>query len=540
MRAAFGTPPLDRSTVQGVGYWFARLSMVAADSASAARRAEPPADASADARPLLILGGDTRDSREEITGWLAAAVRSAGAEVRSAGVVPTPAVAFLVTELGAMGGIVISASHNPWTDNGVKLIGPDGFKVDPSVEQAIEDRVGAPPLGAPPSDAPPPGAPPSDAPPPGAPPSDAPPPGAPPSDAPPPGAPPSDAPPPGAPPSDAPPPGAPACHPMRPLTGARTGSRVARDAPPGFWPASGGPTEEAELADRYLEHLRASLPGALPLDGLRVAIDAANGAASPHADRLFRSLGADCRVTCDRPDGRNINRDCGSTCTDRIVAFTRETGSDLGAALDGDADRAILCDHRGRICDGDVLLYVWASHLAARDLLPGRRIVATTMSNMGLERALERRGVEVLRCGIGDREVAGTMRREGVRLGGEQSGHLLDLDLATTGDGLLTAAAIAGIVAASGRSLADLASGFRRFPQILRNVVVREKLPLETVPGLSDAVASAERELGSSGRVLLRYSGTEPLARVMIEGPDQQQIEALCDRIAEVIETELG
>ena len=467
MRAAFGTPPLDRSTVQAVGYWFARLSMLA----------DPPADPPAGARPLLVLGGDTRDSREEITGWLAAAVHSAGAEVRSAGVVPTPAVAFLVTELGAMGGIVISASHNPWTDNGVKLIGPDGFKVDPSVEQAIEDRVGAPPLGAPPSDAPPLGAPASGTPPLGA---------------------------------------------------------------PAFWPASGGPTEEAELADRYLHHLRASLPTALPLDGLRVAIDAANGAASPHAARLFRSLGADCSVTCDRPDGRNINRDCGSTCTDRIVAFTRETGSDLGAALDGDADRAILCDHRGRICDGDVLLYVWASHLAARDLLPGRRIVATTMSNMGLERALEPRGVEVLRCGIGDREVAGTMRREGVRLGGEQSGHLLDLDLATTGDGLLTAAAIAGIVAASGRSLADLASGFRRFPQVLRNVPVREKLPLDGVPGLSDAVASAERELGSSGRVLLRYSGTEPLARVMIEGPDQRQIEGLCDRIAHVIEAELG
>ena len=480
MRAAFGTPPLDRSTVQAVGYWFARLSMLA----------DPPADVPAGARPLVVLGGDTRDSREEITGWLAATVHSAGAEVRSAGVVPTPAVAFLVTELGAMGGIVVSASHNPWTDNGVKLIGPDGFKVDPSVEQAIEDRVGAPPLGAPPSDAPPPGAPASGTPPLGA---------------------------------------------------------------PAFRPASGGPTEEAELADRYLEHLRASLgapalwpasgassPTALPLDGLRVAIDAANGAASPHAARLFRSLGADCRVTCDRPDGRNINRDCGSTCTDRVVAFTRETGSDLGAALDGDADRAILCDHRGRICDGDVLLYVWASHLAARDLLPGRRIVATTMSNMGIERALERRGIEVLRCGIGDREVAGTMRREGVRLGGEQSGHLLDLDLATTGDGLLTAAAIAGIVAASGRSLADLASGFRRFPQVLRNVAVREKLPLDGVPGLSGAVASAERELGSSGRVLLRYSGTEPLARVMIEGPDQQQIEALCDRIAEVLETELG
>ena len=445
MRAAFGTPPLDRSTVQAVGYWFARISL--------------PPDPPAGARPLLILGGDTRDSREEIAGWLAVAVRAAGADVRSAGIVPTPAVAFLVTELGAMGGIVVSASHNPYTDNGVKLIGADGFKVDPSVERSIEDRIAG---------------------------------------------------------------------------GADAG------VPWEDHGQSAGLAEEAGLADRYLDHLWASLPGGRPLGDLRVAVDAANGAAAPHAGRLFRALGADCRVTCDRPDGRNINRDCGSTCTDRIVAFTRETGSDLGAALDGDADRAILCDHLGHIYDGDVLLYVWASHLAARNELPGRRIVATTMSNMGLERGLERRGVEVLRCGIGDREVAGTMRREGVRLGGEQSGHLLDLNLATTGDGLLTAAAVAGIVASSGRSLADLAAGFQRFPQTLRNVAVREKLPLATVPALSDAVAAAERELGSSGRVLLRYSGTEPLARVMIEGPDQQQIEDLCDRIASVIEAELG
>ena len=445
MRAVFGTPPLDRSTVQAVGYWFARLSLPPA----------PPAGS----RPLLILGGDTRDSREEIAGWLAAAVRAAGADVRSAGVVPTPAVAFLVTELGAMGGIVVSASHNPSTDNGVKLIGADGFKVDPSVERAIEDRI--------------------------------------------------------------------------------AGVEDAGGAPYRLG-ASAGLTEEAGLADRYLDHLWASLPGGRPLGGLRVAIDAANGAAAPHAGRLFRALGADCRVTCDLPDGRNINRDCGSTCLDRIVAFTRETGSHLGAALDGDADRAILCDHLGHICDGDVLLYVWASHLAARDDLPDRRIVATTMSNMGLERALEPHGVEVLRCGIGDREVAGTMRREGVRLGGEQSGHLLDLNLATTGDGLLTAAAVAGIVASSGRSLASLSAGFRRFPQTLQSVAVREKLPLETVPGLSDALTSAERALGSSGRVLLRYSGTEPLARVMIEGPDQQQIESLCERIVSVIEAELG
>ena len=458
MRAVFGTPPLDQSTVQAVGYWFAKLS---ADGAlrwvrgssdplppKAARENAPAARPA----PLLILGGDTRASRPEITNWLAAAVRAAGCDVRSAGVVPTPAVAYLVTELGAAGGIVVSASHNPYADNGVKLIGADGFKVDPEVEQAIEDRVAK-------------------------------------------------------------------------------GEKIR---------APSGVEDEPELADRYLEHLAASLPAGQPLAGLRIAVDAANGAGAPYAERLFTGLGADCSVTCDEPDGRNINLDCGSTCTGRIAAFTRATGSDLGVALDGDADRALLCDHRGRICDGDILLYVWATHLAARGELPGRRIVATTMSNMGLEKALEAANVDVVRCGVGDREVVEAMRREGVRLGGEQSGHLVDLELGTTGDGLLTAAAIASIVAASGRPLADLAAGFRRFPQTLRNVKVREKQPLESVPGLSEAVASVERELGTSGRVLLRYSGTEALARVMIEGPDQNRIEELCGRIAGVLEAELG
>lgn len=440
MRAVFGTPPMDRSTVQSVGYWFARHCL-------------PPAPSPGSA-PLVVLGGDTRGSRPEIVGWLSGAIRAAGVDVRSAGIVPTPAVAFLVTRLGAAGGIVVSASHNPPNHNGVKLIGADGFKVGPDVERAIEDRI----------------------------------------------------------------------------------------AGSGRGPEAGlaDPAEEAGLADLYLEHLRDSLPGRRPLAGLRLAIDAANGAGAPHAARLFAALGADCRVTCDRPDGRNINRGCGSTFTDCIAAYTRATGSDLGAALDGDADRALLCDHRGRVCDGDVLLYVWASHLAARGELPGRRIVATTMSNMGLDRALERRGIEVLRCGIGDREVAETMRREGIRLGGEQSGHLLDLDLATTGDGLLTAAAAAAIVGSSGRTLADLAAGFRAFPQTLHNVEVREKQPLENVPGLTEAVASAERELGTSGRVLVRYSGTEALARVMIEGPDRNRIEELCGGIAGVLKAELG
>ena len=510
MRAVFGTPPLDQPTVQAVGYWFARLCATEApDSGHWVRRRPrrlPPEAAGKRAgrrpAPLLILGGDTRASRAEITNWLAAAVRAAGCDVRSAGVVPTPAVACLVTELGAAGGIVVSASHNPHTDNGVKLIGADGFKVDPEVERAIEDRVvegggggiGRPSAGAfwPPSAA-------------------------------------------AGQKTRAPSGAAGASWPPPAAAGEGAGAPSGESRP-----ADGVVEDEAELADRYLDHLAASLPGGQPLAGLRIAVDAANGAGAPYAARLFAGLGADCAVTCDQPDGRNINLDCGSTSTGRIAAFTRATGSDLGVALDGDADRALLCDHRGRICDGDILLYVWATHLAARGELPGRRIVATTMSNMGLERALEAASVDVVRCGVGDREVVEVMRREGVRLGGEQSGHLVDLELGTTGDGLLTAAAVASIVAASSRPLADLAAGFRRFPQILRNVRVREKQPLESIPGLSEAVASVERELGTSGRVLLRYSGTEALARVMIEGPDQDRIEELCGRIATVLEAELG
>lgn len=493
MRAVFGTPPLDRPTVQAVGYSFARLCAAEAASKRAGRR---PA-------PLFVLGGDTRASRTEITAWLASAIRAAGCEVRSAGVVPTPAVACLVTELGAAGGIVVSASHNPHTDNGVKLIGADGFKVGPSVERAIEDRVAE---GAGGPDGPPAATAPK-------------------------------------PPSARSAPGAEGA-PQRTGAPGRRRDGVLEDEPElavlKDEPEVADLEDEPELAERYLERLAASLPADRPLAGLRIAVDAANGAGAPYAERLFAGLGADCSITCDRPDGRNINLDCGSTCTGRIAAFTRATGSDLGVALDGDADRALLCDRRGRVCDGDVLLYVWASDLAARGELPGRRIVATTMSNMGLEKALEAAEVGVVRCGVGDREVVEAMRSGGVRLGGEQSGHLVDLELGTTGDGLLTAAAVACIVAASGRALHDLASGFRRFPQTLRNVRVREKRPLDNVPGLAEAVAAVERELGTSGRVLLRYSGTEALARVMIEGHDQSRIEELCGNIAAVLEGELG
>ncbi len=487
VRGVFGVPPIDRQTVRAVGFCFAR----------ACRAAAPQSDSP----PFLVVGGDTRASRVEITAWLGSALRAAGCDVRSAGVVPTPGLVHLVTELGAAGGIVVSASHNPHTDNGLKLIGRDGFKIDPEAEREIERQVAAGLSGASVSaadgrsgrlsasrDAA------------------------------------AEAPQP----ADRPGSVDGQCQPME-----------VREAP-GAVDSLADVVDEPGLGELYLHRLFAILPAERPLAGLKIAVDAANGAASSHAEPLFTGLGARCRVTCARPDGRNINHGCGSTFSDRIAAFTRDTGSDLGVALDGDGDRVLLADHRGRILDGDALLHVWASHLAAAGELPGRRVVATTLSNVGLEQALETVDVRVLRCGVGDREVVETMRREGIRLGGEQSGHLVDLEHGTTGDGLLTGAVIACIVAESGRSLADIAAGFHRLPQTLRNVRVREKRPLDTVRGLQGAVAAAELDLGGAGRVLLRYSGTEPLARVMIEGPDQQRIDALCGRIVAVLEKELG
>lgn len=438
IRGAFGEPPLDRETVTAVGYRLARLLSVGGE------------------RPSLILGGDTRDSTPEICAWLAAGLEAGGASARFLGVVPTPAIAHLVRRTGAAAGIAVSASHNPWPDNGIKLIDGEGFKWSRDHEAELE-------------------------------------------------------------------------------AGLEAALEQLGEIPPPL-ALEPDPTAAAE----YLDLIAASTEGGRPLDGLRVLLDTANGAASAFAGPLFKRLGALPTVLHDAPDGRNINRGCGSTEPEELAAAVLAGDYHLGIAFDGDADRALLVDERGEVRDGDAMLYLWASRLADHGRLQPARIVATTMSNLGLERALARHGVGIERCGVGDREVVETLRREGLRLGGEQSGHLVHLDLSSTGDGLLTAVHMAALIAADGKPLSRQLEAFRRYPQILVNVRVREKVDLASLPTVAAANRRVEEALGSDGRLVLRYSGTEPLARVMIEGPEQAMVDELAHHLADAIRAELG
>jgi phosphoglucosamine mutase len=318
-----------------------------------------------------------------------------------------------------------------------------------------------------------------------------------------------------------------------------TGGGFGAEAPEA---AAADTAEEAPaLTERYLGSLRSSLPGAAPLRGLSVVLDPGHGAASPFAGPLFASLGARVTVLSASPDGRNINRDSGSTRPEAMAAEVQRRRAHLGLAFDGDADRVILADETGAVRDGDAILYLWATALAEAGELEPRRIVATSMSNLGLERALARHGIALVRCDVGDRWVVETLQREGLLLGGEQSGHVIHLGLATTGDGLLTGLHMAARVAAAPeRSLSRLLAGFVRYPQVLLNVRVAEKRDLADLPRVVAAERRARERLGEEGRLVLRYSGTEPLARIMIEGRDQQEIESLAEEIAGAIRDELG
>jgi phosphoglucosamine mutase len=299
-------------------------------------------------------------------------------------------------------------------------------------------------------------------------------------------------------------------------------------------------TPEPDLAGLYIEALADSLGTPRPLDGLRIALDCANGAAAPFAPPLFRRLGAVVTVIGDAPDGSNINFGCGSTEPAGLAAATVAQGAALGVAFDGDADRAVFADETGAVRDGDAALYLWATRLHAEGRLDPPRIVATSMSNLGLERALADAGIDIARCGVGDRVVVETMRREGIVLGGEQSGHLIHLGLGTTGDGLMTALQLAAIVHRSSDSLSGLLSPFRRYPQVLLNVPVARKPKLAGLPAVNATAAHVEAVLGDDGRLVLRYSGTEPLARVMIEGPEEELVRSLAEEMAAVIRNEIG
>lgn len=437
MRGAFREPPLDEATVRRLGFELAAL--LAEDHGA----------------PEVVIAGDTRDSTLALVAWLAAGLADGGARARFAGVLPTPAAAWLTRDLGAAAGVAVSASHNPWPDNGIKLIGGDGFKWPVAREQLLEARL-------------------------------------------------------------------------------RASNGDFRDS------GSTPPAVEPGLASRYRAMLLRQLPAGAPLAGLRVVLDTANGAACELAGEIFSRLGAHTRLINAAPDGRNINRECGSTHPAGLAATVVAERATLGIAFDGDADRALLVDADGEVRDGDAMMYLWARHLMATGALSPPTIVATSMSNLGLERALARHGIGVLRCDVGDRAVVETLRARSLALGGEQSGHIVCLRAGTTGDGLLTALTLCHVLAQSGRSLAELLSEFRRYPQLLRNIRVPRQAPFESLPRVVAARRSVERQLGTDGRLVLRYSGTEPLARIMIEGPDQAVIEGLAGELEVALRAELG
>jgi phosphoglucosamine mutase len=409
------------------------------------------------AEPRVLLGRDTRESGPWIAATFAAGLREAGAHVESAGVITTPAIAFLARTHGFHAGVVISASHNPWQDNGIKIFGGDGFKLADAVELGMEDEI---------------------------------------------------------------------LH------------HAAQSAAPD--PATLPPVHDnAAFQADYIQFLLDCVPG-LSLAGLRIVADCANGASAAVAPELFRRLGGEVTLLNIAPDGRNINLGCGALHPDFVASEVVARGAELGLTFDGDADRCMLAGTRNNVINGDAILLMVARDLKARGLLAGDLVVATTMSNMGLEAALKRSGIRMMRAPVGDRYVLEQMLAHHAALGGEQSGHILMPHLATTGDGLLTSLVVLDLIARTGKSIEELTADLKVFPQVIVNVKVREKKPLESFPTVAAAIRAAEEELKDSGRVVIRYSGTEPLARVMIEAESDEAMTHHANAIADAIRAELG
>ncbi|ADW70070.1 phosphoglucosamine mutase [Granulicella tundricola] len=438
IRGVAGQAPLDATTVHAVGLALAKSLKAVTDA------------------PRVLLGMDTRESCGEIAATLTAGLVTGGATVENAGVITTPAVAHLTHAHGFAAGVVISASHNPWQDNGIKLFGPDGYKLPDGTEMAIEAEI------------------------------------------------------------------------ERQLE-SHTAAPVAADAPA---------VNDADRAE-YMRFLLAAVPG-LSLDNKRVVVDCANGAASSVAPQLFSDLGGTCLITHASPDGRNINLGCGALHPEVVAAEVVRHQASIGITFDGDADRALFADETGKVVNGDAVLLLAARDLHARGELKNATVVATTMSNMGLEAALGRSGIAMLRAPVGDKYVLEQMLATGATLGGEQSGHIIFAGRSTTGDGLLTALLVLDVIHRSGKTLAELTSDLKTFPQVIVNVKVREKRPLEEIATVANAIAEAEAALKGTGRVVIRYSGTEKLARVMIEAEDEGQMRKHADAIAGAIQAELG
>ena len=397
----------------------------------------------------VLIGKDTRVSGYLFESALEAGLSSAGINLRLLGPMPTPAVAYLTRTFRAAAGIVISASHNPYYDNGVKFFSAEGTKLPDETEQAIEDMMG---------------------------------------------------------------------HDMETVDSADLGRAQRIDDAPG----------------RYIEFCKSTFPTGLRLDDMKIVVDSANGAAYHIAKGVFEELGAEVVPIGADPDGLNINRDCGATSPDLLRAHVLMERAAVGVALDGDADRLIMVDHRGEIVDGDELLYVLVkSRLDAGEKVPG--VAGTLMSNLGLEHGLRELDVDFVRAKVGDRYVLEELRKRDWMLGGESSGHIICLDRTTTGDGLVAALQILAYLQKSGEPLASLRAGMTRYPQVLVNVPISHREALNDNPEVMEAVANAEAELGDSGRVLLRPSGTEPVVRVMVEGRVANDVEKICHRVAETV-----
>jgi phosphoglucosamine mutase len=435
IRGTAGTFPLDAETIRRVG-----AALVNVMPAKAGKR--------------VLIGRDTRESGEWIERELAHGAGSTGATVHSIGVAPTPAVAYLTRSLQFDSGAVISASHNPYQDNGIKVFSGSGEKYSEHFEERIEELV----------------------------------------------------------------------------------------ADRSWQPSSGDPPEvnATDQLRAYLDHAREVLPRPEHLGSLRLAVDCANGAMTTVAPKLLIEMGFEAIVVAASPDGRNINKACGSTHPELLAETVRSNRCRLGVAFDGDGDRAIFADATGRILDGDHVLLMCAKQMKAEGRLRGNAVVATVMSNIGLELALKKIGIGLVRTAVGDKYVMEEMQKRNLSLGGEQSGHIIFSDFLYTGDGLITALNVLRTMAVTGRELADLAGDLQTYPQVLLNVRVREKVDLKTIPGVAAAIEKVEHRLGANGRLLVRYSGTEPLLRVMLEGENKEDIDAWADEIAAQVKMSLG
>jgi phosphoglucosamine mutase len=435
VRGTAGEPPLDPVTIARLG--------------AALVRVLPHRD-----HGRILVGRDTRESGAWIEQALARGIGSEDAKLVSAGVIPTPGVAYLTRSMDFDAGVVISASHNPFQDNGIKVFSGRGEKFDEAKEVEIEALI--------------------------------------------------------------------------------------HDA--GFVVHTEGDAavDQEDLVTSYLHHLREVLPDASPFKGTRIALDCANGATTTVAPRLFRELGFDVTVIGGEPDGRNINLHCGSTHPEKLSALVAGDGFKLGVAFDGDGDRAILIDHAGKIVDGDAVMLLCAKHMKSRGRLRGNAVVATVMSNIGLELALRALGIELVRAPVGDKYVMEEIIKRDLSLGGEQSGHVIFSEYLFTGDGMTTALSVLRTMAETGKELAELAADLQTFPQVLVNVRVKEKRELKSVPDVAAVMQRVEQRLDGQGRLLVRYSGTEPLLRIMIEGQDQGEIQTWAEEIADTVRRTLG